>query len=48
MKTIEMAEFLGAIGGAPKAGPDFREAFEIQKVVEAGIRSSEEKAWVGM
>lgn len=45
MKTIEMAEFLGAIGGAAKAGPDFREAFEIQKVVEAAIGSSREKAW---
>jgi predicted dehydrogenase len=40
LKTIEMAEFLAAIGGGPKAGPDFREAWEIQKVVEAAIRSS--------
>jgi predicted dehydrogenase len=48
MKTIEMAEFLGAIGGAPKAGPDFREAYEIQKVVVAGIKSSKERKWVGI
>lgn len=47
MKTIEMAEFLGTIGGAPKSGPDFREAFEIQKVVEAGIKSSKERKWIG-
>ena len=40
LKTIEMAEFLGAIAGAQHAGPDFREAFEIQKVVEAAIQSS--------
>jgi predicted dehydrogenase len=45
MKTIEMAEFLGAIGGGPKAGPDFREAYEIQKVVEAAIASSRSRAW---
>jgi predicted dehydrogenase len=46
MKTIEMAEFLGTIGGGPKTGPDFREALEIQKVVEAAIRSSKEKKWM--
>ena len=40
LKTIEMAEFLAAIGGAKHAGPDFREAVEIQKVVEAAIQSS--------
>jgi len=40
LKTIEMAEFLAAIGGAKHVGPDFREALEIQKVVEAAIQSS--------
>jgi predicted dehydrogenase len=45
LKTIEMAEFLAAIGGAPKSGPDFREAFEIQKVVEAAIASSRNRSW---
>ena len=44
LKTIEMAEFLAAISGAKHAGPDFREAFEIQKVVEAAIRSSKDRA----
>ena len=46
LKTIEMGEFLGAIGGGPKAGPDFREAYEIQKVVEASIASSKARSWV--
>ncbi len=46
LKTIEMGEFLGAIGGGPKAGPDFREAYEIQKVVEAAIASSKTRSWV--
>ncbi len=45
LKTIEMAEFLGAIGRGEKSGPDFREACEIQKVVDAAIRSSETRRW---
>ena len=40
LKTIEMAEFLAAIGGAKHQGPDFREAYEVQKVVEAALESS--------
>ena len=40
LKTIEMAEFLGGIASGKAAGPDFREAYEIQKVVEAAIASS--------
>ncbi len=46
LKTIEMGEFLRAIGGAPRMGPDFREAYEIQKVVEAAIASSKARSWV--
>lgn len=46
LKTIEMGEFLRAIGGGAKAGPDFREAYEIQQVVEAAIMSSQKRAWV--
>ncbi len=45
LKTIEMAEFLGAIGKGGKSGPDFREAYEIQKVVEAAISSSKSRNW---
>jgi predicted dehydrogenase len=45
LKTIEMGEFLGAIGGGPRVGPDFREALEIQKVVEAALASSKTRAW---
>ena len=45
LKTIEMAEFLGAIGKGEKSGPDFREAYEIQKVVEAAIASSKARSW---
>jgi predicted dehydrogenase len=46
LKAIEMAEFLGAIGKGQKSGPDFREAYEIQKVVEAAIASSNTRSWV--
>ena len=46
LKTIEMAEFLGGIASGKTAGPDFREAYEIQKVVEAALQSSRERAWV--
>ncbi len=45
LKTIEMGEFLGAIGSGGKAGPDFREAYDIQKVVEAAIASSASRSW---
>ncbi len=45
LKAIEMAEFLGAIGKGEKSGPDFREAYEIQKVVDAAIASSKQRLW---
>jgi len=46
LKTIEMGEFLRAIGRGEKATPDFREAYEIQNVVEAAIASSQRREWV--
>ena len=46
LKTIEMGEFLRAIGAGAKASPDFREAHEIQKVVEAAVASSKGREWV--
>ncbi len=46
LKTIEVAEFLAEIGGGAKAGPDFREAWEIQKVVETAVNSSKSKSWM--
>jgi len=48
LKTIEMGEFLRAICTGRKAGPDFREAYEIQKVVDAAIASSKSRAWVAV
>jgi predicted dehydrogenase len=46
LKTIEMAEFLGGIAAGKAKGPDFHEAYEIQKVVESSIASSKQRAWV--
>jgi predicted dehydrogenase len=46
LKAIEMAEFLGAIGRGEKSGPDFREAYDIQRVVDAAIMSSKTRSWV--
>ena len=45
LKTIEVADFLGSLGGETPSGPDFREAWEIQKVIEAAIESSKSKTW---
>jgi len=45
LKTIEVADFLSAIGGGERRGPDFREAWEIQKVVDSAIASSKSRAW---
>jgi predicted dehydrogenase len=46
LKTIEVADFLAAILGGEKKGPDFREAWEIQKVIDTAIRSSKERQWL--
>lgn len=46
LKTIEVAEFLRAIEGGEVSGPDFREGWEIQKLVDTAIRSSQERRWM--
>ncbi len=48
LKTIEAADFLAAIAGGAEKGPDFREAAEIQKVVDTAIRSSRERSWLAV
>ncbi|MFD2250392.1 putative dehydrogenase [Pseudochelatococcus lubricantis] len=46
LKVIEVAAFLRAIAGdGAAAGPDFREAWEIQKVIDAALRSSAGRSW---
>ena len=48
LKTIEMGEFLRAIDQGERSTPDFREAYEIQKVVDAAIASSKARGWVSI
>jgi len=45
LKTIEVAEFLDAIAGGERHGPDFREAWEIQRTIDAAIESSRTRRW---
>jgi predicted dehydrogenase len=45
LKTIEIGEFLRAVGEGRASTPDFREAYEIQKVVDAAIASSSSRQW---
>lgn len=48
LKTIEIAEFLRAVAGGEFSGPGFRDAMEIQQVIDAAIRSSREQRWVAV
>ncbi len=48
LKTIEVAEFLAAIAGGPPATPDFREAWEIQRIIETAVQSSRERCWMAV
>ncbi|HEU0220948.1 MAG TPA: Gfo/Idh/MocA family oxidoreductase [Paracoccaceae bacterium] len=45
LKVIEVAGFLEAIAGGPLAGPDFSEAWEVQKVIDAAILSARTRSW---
>ena len=46
LKTIEVAGLLGALGRGAAFHPDFREAYEVQRVVDAIQRSSREERFV--
>ncbi len=46
MKVIEVRDLLMGVAGRAKAWPDFREAWEIQRVIEAVTRSDAERRWV--
>lgn len=48
LKTIEMVEFIESIKSGKAAGPDFKEAYEIQKLVDASLISSRERRWVSL
>jgi predicted dehydrogenase len=46
MKVIEVRDLLLAVAGKGEAWPDFREAWEIQRVIDAVIRSDAGRRWV--
>jgi len=46
MKVIEVRDLLLAVAGKGRAWPDFREAWEIQRVIDAVIRSDAGRRWV--
>ena len=46
MKTIEVYRMLRAVAGREEAYPDFREAWRIECVLEAVLRSAAERRWV--
>ncbi|MHB2169309.1 Gfo/Idh/MocA family protein [Alsobacter sp. R-9] len=48
LKTIEVADFLAAIAGGPRKGPDFREALAVQQVIDAALVSSAGQRWVAV
>jgi predicted dehydrogenase len=45
LKTIEVADFLRAIDGGECRGPDLREAYEIQKVIDTALASTRQRQW---
>jgi predicted dehydrogenase len=48
IKTIEVAALVRSLAGGPKFMPDFREAWEIQRVVDAIVSSAWERRWLGL
>jgi predicted dehydrogenase len=46
LKAIEVRDFLAAVAGAKAKGPDFREGYEVQKLVELSYRAARERSWV--
>jgi predicted dehydrogenase len=46
LKVIEVADLLSAIAARGRCSPDFREAMEVQRIVEAMHASSRQRAWV--
>jgi predicted dehydrogenase len=47
LKTIEVRDLIvGLVGDDPPPWPDFREAYEVQRVVDAVLRSARERRWV--
>jgi predicted dehydrogenase len=48
LKTIEVRDFLLAVAGGSVVGPDFSEGYEVQKTIDAVLRSARERGWVAV
>ena len=49
LKAIEVRDFLEGVAAGKAKGPDFREGYEVQKLVELAYRSARErKAWLSV
>lgn len=48
IKAIEVKDIAMAMGGGPAFQPDFREAYEVQRVVDAILLSARERRWVSI
>jgi predicted dehydrogenase len=48
LKTIEVAHLVRAIAGEEQASPDFAEAYEVQRVIDAAIRSGRDAGWAAI
>ena len=48
LKAIEIRDFLGAVAGRGPGGPDFREGYEVQRVVETVYASAREGRWLSV
>ncbi len=46
LKAIEVRDFLQAVADGPRKGPDFREGYEVQRLVELAYRSARERRWL--
>ena len=47
-KTLEVRAILDELAGGPNAIPDFREAWEVQRIVDAIVRSAKENRWLNL
>ncbi len=46
LKAIEVRDFLEAVAGSARKGPDFREGYEVQKLVDLAYQSANERRWL--
>jgi predicted dehydrogenase len=48
LKVIENRNFLAALAGGPRPFADFREAYEVQRVIDSALLSSRGERWVSL